>query len=92
VGALAVSYEEMAELLNFGAFLAFMGVNLAAIRTFWSGTSMRRFSSDVLAPAAGFLFCFAIWWSLPAPARQAGFVWLALGILQLIVTRRWKTA
>ena len=32
-GAVAVRYELAAEVLNFGAFLAFMGVNLAAMRT-----------------------------------------------------------
>jgi len=35
VGAFALSYERAAEVLNFGAFLAFMGVNLAVIRTFY---------------------------------------------------------
>ena len=93
VGALAVSYQRTAELLNFGAFLAFMGVNLAAMRTFWfRATGPRRFAGDMLAPAAGFLFCLAIWWSLPGPARLAGGVWLALGILQVVATGRWKAA
>jgi putrescine importer len=93
VGALAVSYEQTAELLNFGAFLAFMGVNLAAIRTFWfRAAGPRRVLGDALAPAAGFLFCLAIWWSLPTPARLAGAAWLALGILQVVVTGRWKAA
>ncbi len=91
VSALVVSYERMAELLNFGAFLAFMGVNLAAMRTFWfRAADHRHFASDALAPAASFLFCLAIWWSLPAPARLAGAVWLAFGILQLIAARRLK--
>ena len=91
-GALLVSYEQTAELLNFGAFLAFMGVNLAAIRTFWFRSQRRRrFAADALAPAAGFLFCFAIWWSLPVPARIAGGVWLALGMLHVLLTGRWKT-
>jgi amino acid transporter len=34
VGALAISYERAAELLNFGAFLAFMGVNITCIHQF----------------------------------------------------------
>lgn len=93
VAALVVSYEQTAELLNFGAFLAFMGVNLAAMKTFWfRAAGSRNFASDALAPAAGFLFCLAIWWSLPLPARLAGGVWLALGILQVVMTGRWKAA
>ncbi len=35
VGTLLISFEEAGEILNFGAFLAFMGVNLA---TFWQFT------------------------------------------------------
>ena len=31
-GALVLNYERSAELINFGAFLAFMGVNAAVIR------------------------------------------------------------
>src|SRR5215813_2382331 len=34
-GALVMSYETTAEILNFGAFLGFMGVNLAVIWQFW---------------------------------------------------------
>jgi amino acid transporter len=93
IGAFAVSYEQTAELLNFGAFLAFMGVNLAALRIFWfRAQSSRSFTRDALAPTAGFRFCLLIWWSLPAPARIVGTGWLALGVLQVVVTGRWKTA
>ena len=45
-----MSYEVTAEILNFGAFLAFMGVNLAVIWQFWvrrSDTHRRTFFTDV---------------------------------------------
>lgn len=81
-GALTVSGEQTAELLSLGAFLAFMGVNLAALRPFWlRAAGSRRFLGDALAPCAGFLFRHASWWSLPVPARLAGAAWLALGIV-----------
>jgi putrescine importer len=90
-GSLAVSYERTAELLNFGAFLAFMGVNLATIKIFWwDATGTRTFAADALAPATGFLFCLAIWWSLPLAARLAGGVWLALGMIQMAARRPWR--
>ena len=34
-GAFTVSYGLGAELLNFGAFIAFMGVNLSALLHYW---------------------------------------------------------
>ena len=34
-GAFLLNYERAAEVLNFGAFLAFMGVNVAVIREFY---------------------------------------------------------
>ncbi len=35
IGALIMSYEVTAEILNFGAFFGFMGVNLAVVWQFW---------------------------------------------------------
>src|SRR5690606_148636 len=59
VGALILSLEHAGSLLNFGAFLSFMGVNLAAL---WQGYVLRahggrRRLADLLIPALGFLFC-----------------------------------
>jgi putrescine importer len=82
-----VSYERAAELLNFGAFLAFMGVNLAAVRTFWPARP-RRPVANLLLPLGGFLFCLAIWWNLSRPARIAGGVWFAIGLLQIVLKTR----
>jgi len=59
-GALLMSFEEAAELINFGAFLAFMGVNLATLRQYYflrRAGQRRRLWSDVLLPGMGFLFC-----------------------------------
>jgi putrescine importer len=87
LGTLVLSYQRTAELLNFGAFLAFMGVNLAAIRTFW-GTVPRRLFANLFLPLGGFLFCLTIWWNLSLPARIAGGLWVAGGLLQLAVRTR----
>lgn len=87
-GALAISYEMAAEVLNFGAFLAFMAVNLAAARKFLfapTGLGAKRIIFHGVAPAVGFLFCFGIWWNLPAPARIAGAVWFAAGLIHLAI-------
>jgi amino acid transporter len=72
VGALLASYDLTAELLNVGAFIAFMGINLSAIRAFYkrreSGSKF-AFITDCLAPALGLLFCPAIWCNLHLPAH-----------------------
>jgi hypothetical protein len=86
VGSLVMSYEVTAEILNFGAFLGFMGVNLAVIWQFWvrgAKDHSREFFADVVLPAGGFLFCTAIWWGLAAPAKIAGGIWFLVGVLVL---------
>ena len=73
VGALVLSYERSAELINFGAFLAFIGVNLAAIRV-----KPKPIAASACA-GLGVVFCLWIWWSLPLPAKVAGGLWFAAG-------------
>jgi amino acid transporter len=83
IGSLFMSYEVTAEILNFGAFLGFMGVNLAVIWQFWLGKvpgHSRKFVSDMLLPFGGFLFCSAIWWGLGSPAKIAGAIWFVIGV------------
>ena len=90
-GALVMSYEVTAEILNFGAFLGFMGVNLAVIWQFWVRRAQgyrREFFADVVLPAVGFLFCTAIWWGLAAPAKIAGGIWFVVGMFVLGVRTR----
>ncbi len=90
VGSLTLSYEHAAEVLNFGAFLAFMGVNAAVIRTFFFNRrpGQRNLLIDVVTPTIGFLFCLTIWCSLPILAKWIGGGWLVAGILyQAIRTR-----
>ena len=96
VGSLVISYERSAELLNFGAFLAFMGVNLSCIHQFCirpPAGHTRKLFRDLVFPALGFLFCLAIWWSLPAPAKWAGGVWFAAGMLYAAIrTKGFRAA
>ena len=87
------AYEHAGELLNFGAFLAFMGVNFA---TFWQFTviakrngSERRFLRDALLPLVGFAFCGLIWWNLNNLAKAVGGIWFAVGILYVGYTTNW---
>lgn len=95
-GSLVMSYELTAEMLNFGAFLGFMGVNLAALRQFYLAPQpgmKKGILADMLAPGLGFLFCFVIWAGLALPAKVAGGLWfLAGGIYLAFRTRGFREA
>ena len=91
-GALFLDYELTAELLNFGAFLGFMGVNLAVIWQFWVRRvegHRRNFVTDLALPASGFLMCTVIWLGLGTPAKVAGGLWFMVGLIVLITHTRW---
>ena len=94
LGAIVLNYERAAELINFGAFLAFMGVNAAALRQFYlapSSRASRRLFADAVAPVLGLIFSFAIWVSLPTPAKVVGGCWFVLGtVYDAIKTRGFK--
>jgi len=92
LGAQFMSYELTAEVLNFGAFLGFMGVNAAV---FWqygvrSPAGHRRNPIfDMILPFLGFLFCGVIWWGLASPAKIAGSAWLVVGIIVVGWSTQW---
>jgi hypothetical protein len=44
--------------------------------------------ANLLVPVLGFLICGFIWWNLSPPAKIAGTIWLALGIIY----GAWKTS
>jgi amino acid transporter len=87
VGAAILSYEESAKLINFGAFLAFIGVNLACLREFfWRGPkSVRSALLNFLPPAVGAIVCLVIWKSLPLKTLAIGGAWMAAGIGYLAI-------
>jgi putrescine importer len=86
------AYEHAGELLNFGAFLAFMGVNFAC---FWQFSIRRRqgapmnFVRDALLPLVGFLFCGLIWVNLNIIAKTVGGIWFVLGLLYVGYKTNW---
>ena len=87
VGAFLITYERGAEMLNFGAFIAFMGVNAAAFVHYYLRSQEKQIG-NLLMPVTGFVVCGAIWWNLSPPAKIAGGIWLALGVIY----GAWKTS
>ena len=96
VGAIGLNYvgnayEHAGELLNFGAFLAFMGVNLSTFWHFGIVARKQRQSNllgDMILPLAGFAFCGLIWWNLNPLAMVVGGIWFAIGLTYITVTTR----
>jgi len=86
IGAFFLSYGLGAEMLNFGALIAFMGVNAAAMLRYFVRAE-RKTVWNLLPPALGFFICLALWLNLSRPAKIAGGIWMAAGIAFGL----WKT-
>jgi putrescine importer len=80
IGALTLSYERGIELLNFGALVAFIGVNAASLVRYYVRASERKLI-DALVPLSGCLVCFSLWWGLNLQAKIAGAAWMAVGLI-----------
>src|SRR5579862_5137365 len=91
LGTLTLSWERAVEILNFGALLAFMAVNLAALRHFGfpqhTGTP-RNLLLDIIAPVLGFLFCLVIFFGLQSSTLVVGGIWLAVGAVYVLLKTR----
>jgi putrescine importer len=85
-GAFVLDFELGCQLLNFGALIGFMGVNLAAFVRYYLRSSQRKLL-NLAPPLAGFLVCLYLWSSLAAPAKLVGLAWLSTGFLY----GAWKT-
>jgi putrescine importer len=73
------SYGLGAEMLNFGALIAFMGVNAAAFVRYYLRNPEKKLS-NLLPPVLGFVICLLLWLNLSTPAKIAGVIWMAVGI------------
>lgn len=87
VGAFTLTFGEGAELLNFGAFIAFMGVNVAAF-VYYRIRKQEKAMLPGLAPAVGFVVSAFIWLNLSHKAQILGAIWLLVGLTIYFVRRR----
>lgn len=93
-GALWLNYEAAATLVNFGAFLAFIGVNAAVMREFVLRPPVghkRNWVLDLVVPLLGLAFCVAIWFGLKPSTKIVGGIWCALGLIYAAVNTRGFT-
>ena len=91
LGTLTMQWERSVEILNFGALVAFMAVNLAAVKHFGFSRELagrRRIFLDVIVPGSGFFFCLAILLGLQESTLVAGAIWCGLGGLYVVLKTR----
>ena len=88
VGAFFISYGLGAEMLNFGALIAFMGVNAAAFVRYFAREPQKRLTY-LVPPVLGFFICLGLWWNLSRPAMIVGSIWMLLGIAFGVWKTRW---
>ncbi|HLV87488.1 MAG TPA: APC family permease [Candidatus Sulfotelmatobacter sp.] len=74
------AYGLGAEMLNFGALIAFMGVNVAALLRYFIRSDEKKLGY-LVPPVLGFLICLGLWLNLSKPAMIVGSIWMAAGIL-----------
>ena len=87
IGAFLLTYDLGAEMLNFGALIAFMGVNVSSFVRYYLRAERKHFGSLVI-PLLGFTICLYLWLNLGTAAKIAGLVWLVLGVLY----GAWRTS
>jgi len=69
------------ELLNFGAFIAFIGVQRRRLWSTTSSVSEEKVTFPFLIPALGILVCTFIWLHLSGNAQILGVIWIGVGLL-----------
>ena len=79
LGAFLMTYQSGAELLNFGAFIAFMGVNAAALVHYKFRSKEKVFLAATM-PLLGFVVSAFIWLNLNHNAQLLGVTWILIGI------------
>jgi putrescine importer len=94
VGAGLMRFQLAVELLNFGAFIGFILVNLSVIRHYYIRRRERSglaFFTNLVFPALGALVCSYVWMNLTTKAKLVGFGWMGLGLLYLaVITKGFK--
>ena len=86
IGAFLITYDAGAELLNFGALIAFMGVNIASLTHYYIRGEDRSLG-QLIPPVLGFVICLFIWIHLSKMAMIVGSIWMIAGIAY----GAWKT-
>jgi putrescine importer len=87
-GVFLLTYPLGAQLLNFGALIAFMGVNASSFVHYFIRNERKSFL-HLIVPVLGFSICLYLWLSLGYKAKIAGLCWLSAGVLYGAYRTSW---
>jgi putrescine importer len=87
-GVFLVTYPLGAQLLNFGALIAFMGVNVSAFVRYFLRGEHKTFTHFIV-PVLGFSVCLYLWFSLGIKAKIVGISWLSIGLIYGAYRTSW---
>jgi len=87
-GAFLLTYPTGAQLLNFGALIAFMGVNASSFVHYFLKNENRKFG-NLVVPVLGFSICLYLWFSLGIKAKIVGLSWLSAGVIYGAYRTSW---
>lgn len=91
LAGLVLDLDKAAELVNFGACVGFMAVNLSVVSCYFvrrTERDLQGFWKYLLSPLIGFLVCLWIWLSISPMALRVGILWSVVGVVYLFVLLR----
>lgn len=86
LGTFLLTFAQGAELLNFGAFIAFIGVNAAAL-VHYKYRSREKVLFAAMSPLCGMVVCTFIWFNLNLNAKLLGAGWIVVGLILYAITK-----
>ena len=91
VGGFLLSFQLGAEMLNFGAFIAFMRRQPRRVRALLAAQRRAQVAATSCCRSSASLCCAYLWWSLRPIAKLAGGAWLLAGIVYGAIRTRGFT-
>jgi amino acid transporter len=88
IGTFLLTFPIGAQLLNFGALIAFMGVNVSSFVRYFLRSERKTFG-HLIVPVLGFSICLYLWLSLGYKAKIVGICWLTAGVLYGAYRTSW---
>jgi amino acid transporter len=86
--AIVIGLDILAQVVSFGALVAFSVVNLTVIKHYFVDLGEKNVINNVVLPVIGFLLTVWLWTSLSGLALEIGLIWLAVGFVWLLLVTR----